>query len=207
MAYQNDIPKSTDALSQSQQDIQNNFFSIGQTFDVNHVDFNDGTNFGKHKYVELPQQSGTPPIPFPATEMVLYAAESPFNAAVNEIFINKTNQATLVQVPFTASILSVSSNPASNTAGWAYLPSGLLIKWGNGNANGNTVVVFPSAGDIPPFTEVLSMSLTTADVGAGDTNTFVRLSGFTNIGFTCYGSSRTTVAPANATFQYFAIGY
>lgn len=207
MAYNPNIPQPTDVLSQSQSDILNNFNSIGTVFDVNHVDFNSGADAGKHKYVEFPQQASTPPITFAAAEMAMYSAESPFNAAVNELFINKTNEVTVVQVPFTASILSVASNPAGNTAGWAYLPSGLLIKWGNGSATGNTVVIFPVSASIPDFTEVLAMSLTTANVGSGDSNTFVRLSGFTNTGFTCYGSARTTVTAAAATYQYFAIGY
>ena len=206
MAYL-DIPLATDALSQSQQDIRNNFLSILNAFDANHVDFNAGADAGKHKYVTLPQQGSTPPIAFGATEMALYSAQSPYNAAVNEIFINKTNQATVVQIPSTSSILSVASDPGNDVSGWTYLPSGILLKWGNGTANGNTNITFPVAASIPAFTNVMSVQLSTYANSTSDSNTYVRLSAFTNTGFQCYGSSRTTVAAAACSFQYLAIGY
>lgn len=207
MAYNQNIPQATDALSQSQQDILNNFLANYNAFNVNHVTFNAGADMGKHKWLTLPQQASTPPITFGATEMALYSAQSPYNAAVNEIFINKTNQATVVQIPSTASLLSVASDPGNNVSGWTYLPSGILLKWANGNANGNTAITFPVAADIPVFTNVMSIQLTTFVNSAADSNTFVRLSAFTNVGFNCYGSSRTTVAAAACSFQYLAIGY
>lgn len=207
MAYNPNIPQSTDALSQSQLDILNNFISIGSTFDVNHVDFNEGSDAGKHKWVTLPAQMSNPPITFGATEMALYSFVSPYNASVNEIFINKTNQATVVQIPSTASLLSVSSNPGNNVFGWSYLPSGILLMWGNGNANGNTNITFPVAASIPTFTNVMSIQLSTYANSTSDTNTYVRLSAFTNLGFQCFGSARTSVATAACSFQYLAIGY
>ncbi len=206
MAYNPAIPQATDALAQSQQDILNNFASIGTTFDVNHVDFNAGADAGKHKYVVLPVQNPSPPIAFGAGELALYSFLSPVTAK-NEIYINKTNQVTVVQVPSTASILSVTSAPGNNVSGWTYLPSGILLKWGTGNANGNTAILFPVAATIPVFTDVMSVQLCTYANSVADSNTFVRLSAFTNVGFQCYGSSRTVAAAAASSFQYLAIGY
>lgn len=206
MAFNPNIPQATDALAQSQQDILNNFISIGTTFDVNHVDFNAGADAGKHKYVTMPAQVSSPPIAFGAGELAMYSFLSPITAK-NEIYINKTNQVTVVQTPSTASILSVASAPGNNVSGWTYLPSGILLKWGTGSANGNTNIVFPVSANIPVFTDVMSVQLCTYANSATDTNTFVRLSAFTNVGFQCYGSSRTATAAAASSFQYLAIGY
>lgn len=206
MAYNPSIPQATDALSQSQLDILNNFTSIGTTFDVNHVDFNAGADAGKHKYIQLPVQGANPPAVFGSGEVAIYSFLSGVTSQ-NELWINKKNQAANVQIPSTASILSVASSPGNNVSGWTYLPSGILLKWGNSTATGNTAITFPVAGDIPVFTDVMSMQLTTYANSAADTNTFIRLSSFTNLGFNCYGSARTTVSNAATSFQYLAIGY
>ena len=205
MAYNPNIPQSTDIISQSQNDLLNNFQALSTYLNINHVDFNTADQ-GKHKYLTLPVQAGSPPIAFGAGEVALYSFLSPVTAK-NELYVNKTNQVTVTQIPATASILSTTSAPINNTDGWTYLPSGMLLKWGNSNANGATIFLFPVAADIPVFNEVLSVQLTTYDPGAGDTNNFVRLIAFSNTGITCYGSSRTTVGAAAGSFQYFAIGY
>lgn len=212
MAYNQDIPAATDALAQSQQDIQNNFLSIYNAFNINHVTFNAGADMGKHKWITLPKQNSTPPIVFAQAEMAMYSAQCPYNAVVNEIFINKSNEdptdlMNVVQVPMTASILSVAAAPGNNVDGWTYLPSGILLKWGNVSANGNTNIVFPVSASVPVFTDVMSIQLCPYANSTTDTNTFVRLSAFTNVGFQCYGSARTTTTAAAVTFQYLAIGY
>lgn len=205
MAYDPNIPQATDLLSQSQSDIQSNFAALKVLIDINHETFGNAQE-GKHKYVELPVQTPSPPIAFAAGEVALYSF---LNATTtkNELYINKTNQATVVQVPATASILSTNSNPGLNVAGWTYLPSGILMKWGSGSANGNTAFTFPVAATIPVFTNVMSMQLCTAYSNIADGDGFVRLSTFTNLGFTAFGSARTTVTTKAVMFQYLAIGY
>lgn len=205
MAYNANIPQAADLLSQSQGDLQSNFQAIATLVAVNHVQFNDADQ-GKHKYVEFPAQLASPPIAFAAGEVALYSF---LNATTtkNELYVNKTNQATVVQVPITASILSTNSNPGLNVSGWTYLPSGILLKWGSGSANGNTAIVFPVAATIPVFTNVMSIILCTAYGNTSDGNVVARLGNFTNLGFNAYGSQRTTVTNAAAGFQYLAIGY
>lgn len=205
MAYDPNIPQATDLLSQSQSDIQSNFAALKVLIDINHETFGNAQE-GKHKYVELPVQTPSPPIAFAAGEIALYSF---LNATTtkNELYINKTNQATVVQIPATASILSTNSNPGLNVAGWTYLPSGILMKWGSGSANGNTAFTFPVAATIPVFTNVMSMQLCTAYSNIADGDGFVRLSTFTNLGFTAFGSARTTVTTNAVMFQYLAIGY
>lgn len=208
MPYNPNIPGATDLLSTSQPQIQGNFQILQNIFDINHVDYNAGGDAGKHIYVELPIAGGNPipPIAFPAAEIAVYAATNA-TTTKNELYVNKTNQATVVQVPMTASILSTNSNPGLNVTGWTYLPSGILLKWGNGTANGNTAFTFPVAATIPVFTNVMSMQLCTAYGNAADGNGFVRLGNFSNVGFNAYGSQRTAVVNAATGFQYLAIGY
>lgn len=205
MAYNANIPQATDLLSQSQNDLLANFTAIATLVAVNHVQFNDADQ-GKHKYAEFPVQNAAPPIVFAAGEVALYSFLNPITSQ-NELYVNKTNQATVVQVPFTASLLSTNSNPGLNIAGWTYLPSGILLKWGSGTANGSTNFVFPVAATIPVFTNVMSMQLCTAYSNALDGDGFVRLSSFTNLGFNAFGSARTTVTTKAVNFQYLAIGY
>jgi hypothetical protein len=206
MPYDPNSPAANQLLSVSQPIIQGNFAIIDTSFQVNHVAFNGGTDNGKHKYVELPVQLASPPIVFPAGEIAAYSFLNAITA-VNELYVNKTNQATVVQIPATASILSTSSNPGLNVTGWTYLPSGILLKWGQGTANGNTAFVFPVAANIPVFTNVMSMQLCTAYSNVTDGDGFARLSTFTNLGFTAFGSARTTTTTKNVSFQWLAIGY
>jgi hypothetical protein len=204
MAYNANVPQSTDLLSQSQSDILNNFIAIQTLIDVNHVDFASG-DAGKHKFITFPVQNPAPT--FAAGEEGLYSF---LNATTvqNELYVHKQTGATTAEIPFTASILSTNSAPIVNSGGWTYLPSGLLLLFGHSTANGNTAFTFaalnPSA---PVFTNVLSIILCTAYNNASDGNGFVRLSGYTAAGFNAYGSARTTVSPASVSFQYLAIGY
>jgi hypothetical protein len=203
--YNQNIPQANDQLSTSQADLLNNFIAIQTLINVNHVDFAAGDQ-GKHKYVTFPVQAGSPPIAFNAGEIALYNFLSPITGQ-NELYINKLNQALLVQQNMVGSILSTNSAPGFNSTGWTYLPSGILLKWGFGTANGNTVVVYPVAANIPVFTQVFNIQVTTRQFNGADTNTFVRLSNFPNaVQFTVYGSQRTVVGAAAADYTYLAIG-
>jgi|SRR5690348_16546977 hypothetical protein len=208
MPYDPNSPAANQLLSVSQPIIQGNFSIIDTSFQVNHLAFNAGADNGKHKYIELPIAMGNPipPVAFPAAEIAVYAATNA-TTTVNELYVNKTNQATVVQVPMTASILSTNSNPGNNVGGWTYLPSGLLLKWGNAVANGNTAFTFTVAATIPVFTNVMSMQLSTWYILGTDGDGFVRLSSFNNLGFSAFGSARTTTTTKNVSFQWLAIGY
>lgn len=205
MAYNANIPAPTDQLSQSQADLLGNFQAIQTLIDVNHVDFASADQ-GKHKWVTFPVQTPSPPIAFGAGELALYSFLNPVTSK-NELYINKLNQVTVTQIPTTASILSVTSNPGNNVSGWSYLPSGVLLKWGNSTANGSTAVVFPVAATIPVFTNVMTVLVVPFAAGAADSDIAVRVSSFTNTTMTIYGSARSTTGAAAAGFQYLAIGY
>lgn len=200
MTYNPNIPQPTDILSQSQGDLLANFQALDAWVNINHVSFGSPDE-GKHAKIAFPVQSLAPT--FLAGEIGLYNLLSPITG-VNQLYIVNSAGAT---TEVNASVLSTNANPGNNVAGWARLPSGVLLKWGNGTANGNTAFVFPVAATIPVFTNVMSMQVTTFTNNVADTDTFVRLSAFTNVGFNAYGSARTTAVAAAASFQYLAIGY
>lgn len=194
MAYNANIPQPNDLISQSQADLLNNFQALQTLIDVNHVDFASADQ-GKHKFVEMPVQSVAPV--FAAGEVGLYNLLYGVSG-VNEMFVkNQAGQAT----PFTA--------VSKTTPGWAWLPCGLLIKWGADTANGLTTNTFPVGVNIPAFTQILTMQITTGYPSASDGNGFVRLNNFVApwTQFTTYGSQRTTTTNQAVAFTYLAIGF
>jgi len=208
--YNPNIPQPTDLLSVSQGNLLNNFGAIQALIDINHVDF-AAADAGKHKWVTLPLQGATPPAGsgFLAGELGLYNAAYALTTQ-NELFINKTNQATVVQVPATASILSSNSAPAQNTPGWTLLPSGIVLRWGNftGFSGLATVTLAANAANGPALTQILSVMVTAYNTSAGDVNFAVRLASILSpTQFQVYISSRTTTGAAVGGFQYLVIGY
>ena len=209
MAFLPLIPQPTDQLSISQGNILNNFTLLGAIAGNANPSSSSINATSGFNWLYLPPQGSTPPAgaSFTAGNLGLYSASNP-TTSQNELYINKTNQATVVQIPATASVLSITSAPASNTGGWSYLPSGLLIKFGNGTANGNTAFTFGALNPgSPTFTQVLSIVLCTAYSNASDGDGFVRLSNYNATGFNAFGSARTTVTTKSVAFQFLAIGY
>jgi hypothetical protein len=157
------IPNVSDIPSQSQSAIQSNFTAIQGLVDVDHVDFSDGVNYGKHNKVTFPVQ-GTAPT-FAAGEVGLYnllPISSPITG-VDELYINKQNSAAAVQIPMTASILSTNSSPAAGSGGWTYLPSGILLKWAtvsgiSVNATGS--ISFSTSSSMPVFNGLINVICT-----------------------------------------------
>ena len=203
MAYQNNIPQANQRLKDSQSDLLANFQAIQTLLAVNHGIFG-AADEGKHKWVTFPVQVGAPA--FGAGEDGLYNRLYA-TTNLNELHVHKQTSAGTVEIPMTASILSTNANPGLNVSGWTYLPSGVLLKWGQGTANGSTAFTFPVAATIPVFTNVMSMQVATAYSNVADGDGFCRLSTFSNVGFNVFGSARTTVTTKAVNFQYLAIGY
>ncbi len=209
MAFLPNIPQPTDQLSISQGNILNNFTILGAiagNANASSASINATSGFN---WIYLPPQGAIPPAgaAFTAGNVGLYSALNP-TTSKNELYINKTDQVTVVQIPATASILSITSAPALNAGGWTYLPSGLLLVFGKSTANGNTAFTFAALQPTAPvFTQVLSIQLCTAYSNVADGDGFVRLSSYTNLGFNAFGSARTTVTTKNVAFQFLAIGY
>ena len=217
MAYDATIPKATDQLSVSQGNILTNFAFLGAiagnsnpaSASINTSLTNSGFN-----WIYLPPNSATPPTgsSFPTGNVALYSALNS-TTSQNELYINKQNQSTTVQIAATASTLSVSSTPGIGLA-WTNLPSGLIIKTGQntGALSGLQTVTISSGGvNGPAFNQILNVIVCPANGSStGDLNFAVRLVDISGTNsFRIYISNRTTTGAASGQtgFQYFAIGY
>lgn len=199
MAYQENIPQPTDIQSVSQNDILQNFTTLDTAWDINHVPF-DHVDQGKHNKVHLPNQDAIVPIDpvTSGTETALYSKTST-RTTVTEMFVRPRNSGT--EIPITAKL--------GATPGWAYLPNGLLIKWGASTRTGAQNVVFVDDGDvlIPRFGTIYSVQLTVSEAGAADTDTAVRVTDISNpLQIGVFASPRITAGNKAVTFDYLAIG-
>ena len=161
------IPQPTDLLSQSQQDILANFQAIAPLFQG-----------GVNQYVKLAQQTSQPTTS--ASQVALYSA---LDGSGNiQLFYGPKNTGTPVNL--TGSIQS--------GAGYAYLPSGLILRWAPvGVTATSQTYVIPIGGGFPTFNNIFQVFLTPRD-SSGNNN--FRL-GLTSIN----GSTSFTVWSQNPT--------
>ena len=187
------VPLTGQSLGQTRVPIQQNFLTIGAAFAIDHIDYNTAGQ-GKHNKVTLPVQAADPVLA--GNDIALYSKS---NGATSELF-------------FMRGITPAYSwtDSLNNINGWTRLPSGILLKWGQGNgANGSTPWTFPLGANIPAFTNIFKIFVNTDYTNANDGDGFVRLNGFAApwTDFTVYGSHRTSVgAWGPVSFSYLAIG-
>jgi hypothetical protein len=154
MPYNANIPQPTDQISDSQNDLLNNFQSINTLINVNHVTFDD-PNQGKHAFVEMPQQAGAPATAI--GEVGLFCLASAFNAGAPTLVYRTENNGPSVEI----------ASALKNVPGWTFLPSGLLIKYGNFvvNAFGNGTTPLNFAGFPVYGTSILFSTFQVATAG------------------------------------------
>jgi hypothetical protein len=128
----------------------------------------------------------------------------------NELFIRKQSNDAPTDIPFTAS--KMSDNTMINCVnGWAYLPNGMLMKWGGGEAP--SAIIF--AVDVnaksggPAFNRVFQTTLS-SQYGSTPTNTppiaILAASGTTVAGnFTMFMANFDPV-PARSFYNYIILG-
>lgn len=201
MAYNPNIPQSTDQLSQSQANLLGNFQAIQQLIDINHVDFSNGTNYGKHFFVEFPVQS-----PVPTTvggEVGLYSQTSSLTSQPELVFARQAGSSAPSQVQITEFTSAGWARP-----GWAILPSGILLKWDSVSVSGNTstVITFPTGSGIPVFNDVLNVQLTLGAPASGTPNQIVAATNVTTTQLTIYQKTLSGSA-VNTTVLYLCLGY
>ena len=92
MAYNSDIPQSTDDPSQSQGQILANFQELNTFTAVNHVALNDGDQ-GKHKFLQMPEQASAPSTG--ANEGGLYTKEV---SGTTQLFFREESLITVITV-------------------------------------------------------------------------------------------------------------
>lgn len=144
MSYFPSIPQASDDPSVSQGEILTNFGTIGTQFAVNHVAFGAISGAGKHKFLEMPNQSVIP-AGLSANEGTLYTKAVVRSAVTtSEMFYTPDATADEYQLSqiVTANKATFSTNP-----GWVFLPGGILLQWGTvaGSAANTTAVTFPVA--------------------------------------------------------------
>lgn len=196
----NDVPLAGQTLNATQNPIRQNFITINTAFGTDHVNYTAGGQ-GKHNKITFPVQN---PAPTPTGgDVVMYSLlDATTNS--NELYVRKTAGG---GIPFTASILSTDPALGFFEDGWAYLPCGLLMKWGtSGYFSANpTAIVFPVGVTIPAFTQIFNITMAQYDSsGSPKDNPFWIQDGtMTTLGFSIYARGGTS---GTAYVSYFAIG-
>lgn len=155
MAYNAAIPQATDKLSTSQPQILGNFQTL-EPFGLGYADF--------------PVQGAAPTLG--AGDTGLYTLSYATTSA-NEMYIVKPSVDAPTNVPFSASKMS-NTAIASCDDGWTYLPSGLLMAWGQFQitADGSTTITVQATSGNPNFNKTF-MAMVTPILTTGTTPTFV----------------------------------
>lgn len=195
MPYSNNIPQPNDRLRNSQNDLLNNFQAIGTGFAFNHVDLNLA-DAGKHNLLTMPRQA----FPQPAvnnlgTDLLMYVGENA-TTTLSELYLKRLSDAANPGIPFTAKVVTV-----GGLAGWSYIPSGMLIQWGNvaGVAGAASTITLPKAYTANnTFTIMLTLDPN------GNPNSFTH-STVTRTDTTHF-SVFVTGGPGNCVVNYFTIG-
>lgn len=198
--YNANIPQPTDEISQSQADLLGNFMQLNTYVAVDHVALN-ATNQGMHNQSSYVTQASAPIFGTDALGNIL-GIYNIINSVtlVNELYVHKTSEATTAEIPFTASILSNVSAPLTDSGGWSYLPSGIVLKFGSatGLTTGSNTITYPTT-KIPAFTQTLTVIICAYGTNTGSlcpTLTAVSPTGFT-----------VNMPAGLAAIQYLAIGY
>lgn len=176
MVYNPNIPAAGDALSVSQGQIQTNFSDANTYFAVNHEAFDAVSNNGKHKAIVMTQQLN-PTVA--ATDAAVFTKAGTYN----------TNPQVFFRQGATNTIFNA-TEASLGTTGWAYLPCGLLIKWGQDSSNGTVqTVTYPTGATIPVFSSIYRVFLTLMG-DSGATGSSVLITGSlttTNFQYRQYG--------------------
>jgi hypothetical protein len=153
--FNNNIPQPTDVLSDSQDDILQNFQQLDAAWNINHEPFNSAspTFLGKHTQVTLPENAAPT-----VTLANIYSISSPLSGTT-ELAWQRANNGDVIEW---TGLLAAQN-------GWTRLPSGILLKWGNsGPSIGYTsTLVYPVAASIPVFTNVFITLLVAAPAAPG----------------------------------------
>lgn len=196
MAYQPNIPLPTDRLRVSQGDLNGNFQTSAGGI---------GTMLNPNQgYIQFPLQVG---VPTPTGSQPGIYGLTPALTGVEELYLQKNNNGpAFYQVPFTASTLS-NVAPSNNIAGWTYLPSGILLKWGSFAGPFAATTLFsptiPSSATVPAFTKLFFVQLGVQAGGSGAFNIVSAGVGGDNL----FSFISNSGIPAGGFVTYFAIGY
>lgn len=151
MPYTANIPQPADIKSQSQGQILNNFLTLGTWAGIDHVTF-DAANQGTHAKVSLPSGPNPPTNAFPGIANGMFCSAGTHVPGIRQTYGRiETAGPANVNIPYTESILATTTGAL--TEGWTYLPSGILLKWGQAtiaNPNATLVINVNIAGNLGP---------------------------------------------------------
>ena len=141
------VPQASQKISTTQVPIMSNFQAISELINVNHVGFNNPTDFGKHTVTTFPFQVSDPTTL--SGEMAVYSKSTPSGPNAAEIFYRYPSNGTVVQL--TGGGATGGAGAAS--PGYSFMSPTVFMMWGlkTGVANGANTIVFPSGGGFPTF--------------------------------------------------------
>lgn len=190
--YTANIPQPGDNPAQSQDQILNNFQSINQANNVDHIDFNNNVDFGKSKYTHF-KNAATTDIPVPSTTSDEGALYAKVENSDSQLFWRFKNNGTELQL--TSSQLNITTTP-----GCTPLPGGMLMQWGNASVANNGSFNF-----FVPFTTVYSIQVSI--VNNNDTGYFCKVKTLSTTGFTIgLNNQFGTVLGVAIPVYYIAVG-
>lgn len=165
------VPQSTDTLASTQQPILQNFTTINAAFLVDHVEY-ALANQGKHNQITFPIHTGTIPANGAPDANEIYLVNQ--NAAPTNIPDIWMQRGAGTPFPITGS--------EESSPGWSYLPSGILLKWGQVNS-GSSGTFTHNAAQGPSYEAVngsVYIVLLTPNSGAGVIFSNLNVSAFGN---------------------------
>lgn len=169
----NNVPLATQRIKDTQAPILINFQTIDTAFSVNHVGYNDSSGRqGAHKFLSMPQI--TPAPAYVVGDFLIFnkATAAPFKLPAGAYLWMKKSNVANSEIPWTATATGTGGTP-SHPFGWTYLPSGILVKWGNiagTNVTSPMTVTFPTGATIPDFKtiQIVMLSTTTTNLSNPD---------------------------------------
>lgn len=202
--YYNNIPQATDRISQSQGQILANFAELQTAFSANHVSL--GTALppdGQHNVVSYALQA--PGFAIPAVANIYTYKLNSTLTAQDELYMARYVAPASpynFDVPITARQYTI----APDVQGWTYLPSGMLMKWGDVNVvGGNAHIAFPAAATIPVFNQAMVASVVPYSAAANLVSAKVSALSATHIDIQV--TNIVTHAPQATHVFYIVLGY
>ena len=193
MTYTPNIPQTGQSLGSTRDPIRTNFQQIDAVNSINHESF-DTANKGKHKFLQMPEQSTAPTTA--ADEGGLYTKVGVGPSETNLFFRGESDgkeyQLTKAIQADNAKFgtdTNYEEGPPSLNGGWTFLPGGLVLQWGliNTAASSSTFAVnFPIV--FPTNVWNIQVTGTRAASSPGNTDAWVSTSGLSTSGFTIYNN-------------------
>lgn len=198
MPYRNAIPQPNDSFDRSQRGILENFQQISDVFNIDHSGFGGGSVEGMHAKTSFNQVNALP---------IFNIGEIGLSAVTPVGPLAQTGQTELVLTKSDGTNVLLTGSGQAQT-GWAFLPSGILLKWGQASVTGRNNITFPVAANIPVFNSVLNAQVCIQDAfDLIDVNKFVIISTYTTTALTVFVTARTiTATTVTGNVNYLVIG-